>query len=231
MKKCIKCKELNNDEVQKCQKCGCTLFDGHYAQSQSLDKIKQPSLLNDMNTPNSSSYEATRMTSQFISGIGWIIAGISLITFLTFLVTSFNTHYGFSFMALLPALLGIAVGIIIAVIGQLARSNVDTADYSATIVQLLEEQKKDIVSVLHSNNSNLEKLLISQQKSLRELQNNTKVLQKLIEINENKPKSDTAKFEKCSKCNSKLKKTKTKSGKAVLTCINYPKCKTIIPID
>lgn len=84
-----------------------------------------------------SEYPIARGVASFISFIGGLAVLGGIIAVISVFVSSKNT-YGFSFLALLPAIGTIVTGLLMVAGAQITRAAVDTADYAREIRDLLK---------------------------------------------------------------------------------------------
>jgi len=130
----------NVDDVDTCWKCGLGK-DGAVSTNTKSQSMKDEVARSNNITDYTSTYDTSRMIAKFISSIGWIVVGISVLIVLVSLLKSTGEYGSFALMGLVPALAGFISGLILVMTGQLTRAMIDTADHTGQMLSLMKKRK------------------------------------------------------------------------------------------
>ena len=141
MWKCKKCGEENEDSFDSCWSCGVSQDGTESAKVNDFKSLKEDVAKSDYSTDYASTYGTARMIAQFVSFVGWVVVGISVLILLVSLVKSTESHGGFALMGLFPSLAGVISGLLLVMSGQLTRATVDTADNTGQMLAVMKRRK------------------------------------------------------------------------------------------
>ncbi len=89
---------------------------------------------------NSSEYQTTKIISQIIAGVGWIVIIICIIAALVALGSNSSQYSGgFNLISIIPFLGGIISGFILVILGQLTSAQIDNTNYNKQTGLLMEQ--------------------------------------------------------------------------------------------
>jgi len=94
MWKCKKCGEQNEDSFDSCWSCGVTQDGAAPANAKEFQSMKEEAAKSNTTTDYTSTYGTSRMIATFVSFVGWVVVGISLLILLVALAKSTESHGG-----------------------------------------------------------------------------------------------------------------------------------------
>lgn len=121
-KPCGACGQPNPEQAQYCESCGVAL---HADSSVTTSAVRT--------VPYSSTYRTMRATANFVSGVGWIVALLSVLVLLASI-----SEGGMAGILIVPAFGGAIGGLLLVALGQSARATVDTADFTGEMLAIMK---------------------------------------------------------------------------------------------